>query len=723
MTNEVKAWLLQREKSSHHRQLLVISGTNNWVNSAIRELLTIQPPSSKLWVSNSETDKDIAINQYKSVLGQEFDWVIYDGFDELRGNALLALSGCVSKGGLMILLCPTLKDWPYLARTQQDILNEQHVNQVPSSFTTWLVQHIKSLQGVSIWEADTSTFTFAPHVERKNQSFKDDNCKTPEQFQLVEYLTRPQSTENSQVVVLADRGRGKSSALGIAASQIILQPHARIIVTSAHKSMTNQIFAQAKQVFQRANLDDLEIQSVSEQLTYLPFDRIIKSLPKADWLFIDEAASLPTEILEKLVQCYSKVVLSTTIHGYEGSGRGFELRFKPFLKNHFKQYQEFVMHSPIRWYENDPLEAFWHQVMAFRTTTRLNNVKCAPLDVSTTSLSKLTFKTYTGELLIREPELLQSVFELMVDAHYQTSPDDLVRMLDAGQHIHIVSNVQNVLVAVALTNMEGGEVLQPLVNEISQGTRRIPGHLIPQRLAFDHYEPNYALMCYMRIVRIAVSGEYRQQGFGSQLINYLYSAATNLQVDFIGSSFGLTNELARFWFSNDFRLVKLGIKRDASSGEYSAIMLRSMSSQSAKVVSKLVTICQQQIDFHKTYRLCELPIDTIEFLLSKIKEKTRPTSNSTTDMNQYWERLMYEFIAARRPLHTVELAIFRCLITLNESEIRKSSALTISLNFVHDVIIQKLNYSVLREKYTLTGKKHIEQSMREHLSHLFPSEN
>ncbi|MEI8648802.1 hypothetical protein P4S73_14390 [Paraglaciecola sp. Hal342] len=62
------------------------------------------------------------------------------------------------------------------------------------------------------------------------------------------------------------------------------------------------------------------------------------------------------------------MVLSSAVHGYE-AGRGFELRFKPYLENEYKGWKNLVLKTPIRWYKDDCLEHFWFRVFIMEDST------------------------------------------------------------------------------------------------------------------------------------------------------------------------------------------------------------------------------------------------------------------------------------------------------------------------------------------------------------------
>ena len=73
-----------------------------------------------------------------------------------------------------------------------------------------------------------------------------------------------------------------------------------------------------------------------------------------DWLLIDEAAVIPAPMLRELIAFFPQVLLTTTVQGYEGTGRGFLLKFCASLPS----CRTFSLEQPMRWAISDPVESW-----------------------------------------------------------------------------------------------------------------------------------------------------------------------------------------------------------------------------------------------------------------------------------------------------------------------------------------------------------------------------
>lgn len=90
-------------------------------------------------------------------------------------------------------------------------------------------------------------------------------------------------------------------------------------------------------------------------------DALLASTLEADWLVVDEAAAIPGPLLEKLAARFPRVLLTTTVQGYEGTGRGFLLKFC----TRFSDLQRYSLSTPVRWAAGCPLERVVARALLF----------------------------------------------------------------------------------------------------------------------------------------------------------------------------------------------------------------------------------------------------------------------------------------------------------------------------------------------------------------------
>lgn len=70
----------------------------------------------------------------------------------------------------------------------------------------------------------------------------------------------------------------------------------------------------------------------------------------ADVVAVDEAAAVPLPILYDVHKRFDRMVFATTIHGYEGAGRGFSIRFLKYLReSKDTEVYLYEMEEPIRY--------------------------------------------------------------------------------------------------------------------------------------------------------------------------------------------------------------------------------------------------------------------------------------------------------------------------------------------------------------------------------------
>ncbi|ART79921.1 tRNA(Met) cytidine acetyltransferase TmcA [Oceanisphaera avium] len=538
---------------SGERRLFILSGEQHWAISQAHALSASITES--LWLGTAPTNINaLAISKFKMVLGQEYPVLIFNAFSGLHPDALGAVAGTISAGGILILLCPPLASWPeyqdpdlvrYVAQAEQ-------AQTIKSSFLTRFIRLLAQDRHRLLWAqgqpfphlaSPSSTLLWQPYPDRSS-------CLNNEQRDSLAGLLIA-ARQRSPLILTADRGRGKSTLLGLAATRLIKRGY-RVLLTAPSPNAICQVQAHC-----------------SFPLTFYAPDTLVESSLAADILLVDEAAAIPVSLLLKLAAKYC-CFFSSTLHGYEGTGLGFQLKFLPQLLALFPNTHHYQLHIPARWSSHDPLEPLVFKLLA------LNARALPPPAAGTPYIRWLT----NAELLDDEP-LLQQVFGLLTLAHYQTRPSDLRHLLDAPELSLAAMFCQQTLIGVALLNTEGQSqafALDPrLSQEIWRGQRRPRGHLLPQSLAFHGGFQHACYFRYHRIMRIVVHPHCQQQGLGSQLLHWLQQQAntpnTPLSGDFLGASFGASPELLTFWQKNYFRPLRLGHTQDNVSGLPAVMML------------------------------------------------------------------------------------------------------------------------------------------------------
>ena len=477
-------------------------------------------------------ESGIAFSKATNLLGQEFEHILFDGRNGIHLEALAIAAGTLKMGGT---LCLVLSDWENLSlQVDQDSLrwNGNQSAIATPNFIHHFKQCIERYHFPITREESAVEF---PLIFYSNEHHKN---ATLAQQQIIETILQ---AEQDIYFLTAKRGRGKSALLGMLANQI----QASVYLTAPNKSAIHSVIEFSEREIEFIAPDELSIRLQNEP-----------EFSQSAWLLVDEAAMIPLPLLQEYSQYFQHIVFSTTIHSYEGTGRGFELKFKRKIN---RTFQHFELKQPLRWQENQP-----HLPYQIRE--------------------------------VQKPQHIAEFYGLMTLAHYRTSPLDLRRVLDGeNQRFYFAEYQQNLLGAIWALE-EGNMADDELIVQIQQGRRRPKGNLVPQALCFHENLSQACNLRSLRISRIAVQPNWQKQGIGQNLMKFM----KNSEVDFLSVSFGYTDELAKFWQKCSFVLVHLGEHQEASSGCYSAIALKGLSKEGLALVDTAYKQFQRNIplSFH-----------------------------------------------------------------------------------------------------------------------------
>lgn len=557
------------------RRLLVVSGESEWVH-AQADALRQQTQGDWLWLGGTESDT-IPFNKARTLLGQEYQHAIFDarvGFDV---EALAIVAGTLRAGSWLLLLVAPWQAWAQQPDADSLRWSEQLQAIATPHFITHFQRHLLAEAEATLWRQG-EVVEIKPLLPRAPW-YPATGQPTPQQQRL---LTRLHTAAPGVYVVTAPRGRGKSTLAGMLAAQCA----GSCWVTSPSRETAAQL-----------------LQCSDTALTFWSPDALLAlcqsaSPPPLDWLLIDEAAAIPTSILQALVSRFPRVLMLTTVQGYEGTGRGFLLKFCASLP----QCDILTLDDPLRWSADDPLERFLDDALLFRDIP-----VGADVMQQETSMPSVVVTKHSVTGWLSEPTGLLQYYALLCSAHYRTSPLDLRRLLDApGMHVYRASRGES-LCGVAWWVDEGG-LPQALAHEVWAGRRRPRGNLVAQSLAAHGDEWLAPCLRSRRISRIAVAAERRRSGIGNALIAAQQCAARDEGIDFLSVSFGYQPELWAFWQACGFRLVRIGSHREASSGCYSAMAILPLSHEGVQMVARAErSFVREWFDLHRIIPLA-LPL-------------------------------------------------------------------------------------------------------------------
>lgn len=623
------------------RRMLVIAGEAVWCSQQVGTVAG-QLPGDWLWVGAApEFPVNCAPSAVRTLLGREFLHAVFDARNGLDAEALAAVAGTLKAGSWLVLLVPDWTRWPMLPDADSCRWSDRPQAIPTPNFVNHLRRTIEADGESFLWQQHHPLYL--PEFIVRPQWHPANGAPELEQADILASL---RSLMSGVAVVTAPRGRGKSALAGMFVSNLT----GKAIVTAPTRGATDVLALHAGDKFNFVAPDALLAQ---------------QQKPDADWLIIDEAAALPAPQLRRLIALFPRTLLTTTVQGYEGTGRGFLLKFCASIAD-LKRYS---LSTPIRWAKNDPLETLLDAILLFDEA-----------DVTDVSGSAVELNAVEQ----RDGEQIQQMYRLLSGAHYRTSPLDWRRMLDApGQHF-IAAGAGDGTVGAAWLVEEGG-LDENLSRAVWAGFRRPRGNLVAQSLAAHGGSPLAATLRGLRVSRIAVHPLRQRQQLGGRMIA-MAKALARRGFDYLSVSFGFTDELWRFWESCGFVLVRVGSHREASSGCYTAMALLPLSVEGESLTCFEAQRLARDITWLQPWIDEPLPV--------------MPSAEAALNDDDWYELAGFAF--AHRPVEACTGSLNRLLQT---SEL--------PLNALRRRVQARLTAEQVCEKLRLSGRKALLAAMRQ----------
>ncbi|NBC11749.1 MAG: GNAT family N-acetyltransferase [Gammaproteobacteria bacterium] len=552
--------LLAAVAASGERRLLWLAGPADWTLAAAEAVAAALALPDTRWLGSRGSVADP--NRRTSGLGGECGLLVVDAWAGLDLDALGAAAGTLRGGGLLVLLTPPAADWP--AWTDPAAERFASFPHGAAAVTGRLIRRlcglldaspaVRRVDGPAVSAdapspaADTaghglglavlrSAPRATPTATGPTSDLAQTEAATPDQAKAVAaILATAKGRPHRPLAITADRGRGKSAAMGLAAARLQVDGHKTILLTAPRRAAAEAVLRHAGGAAPR----------------FLAPDALLAESPPADLLLVDEAAAIPAPLLETMLTRYPRIVFATTVHGYEGTGRGFEVRFRAVLDRLTPGWRALRLSRPIRWAPGDPLEALLDQALLLDAEPAADADAEAAL--ATVGPAGIRFETPERDALAGDESRLRQAFGLLVLGHYQTRPSDLRQLLDAP--------------GIAVHWLRAGETLLAVAVSGREGRLDAPG-----------------LDC-RRILRIAVHPAVQRRGLGRRLLADIASAGADEGADLLGASFGATPELIGFWRGCGLVPVHIGSRRNAASGAHAAVVLRALTAAGGAVLQR-----------------------------------------------------------------------------------------------------------------------------------------
>ncbi len=548
---------------------MVVRGAREETRAEALGLLEGLGDDAVAWVSREEDVRFVHAEGARSLLGRAFDAVVIDLHDGLDADVLGQCQGLVWGGGCLVLRMPeapppqpALVTYPF---SEADV-GTRFWRRLERGLGPCALAPILSVAPLrdgrpTPAENEARCRPAVTSLRSVIAPAAHDASGTASQRALTERLAETFTSETPALAaILADRGRGKSSALGLALKEALSRRPLQVALTAPSAEAALEVLRFAPE----------------GAVGFVPLFELARGAERFDVIVVDEAAQLPVPLLTRLVRRHPRahIAFASTVHGYEGTGRGFSLRFLAWAEEQPRPLLRFTLEEPIRWAAGDPLERTFFDILA---------LDAEPAHLDEVDLGELEHVVFDRDRLAENPRTLRELFGLLVQAHYRTTPSDLHRLLDAPNlAVHALLH-RGQVVAATLVAMEGG--LSPeLSSALARGATRIRGHALADTLVCHSSRPDAGPLSMVRSVRIAVHPELRRHGLASTLVEHVHRTYAP---DLFGTLFGATPEVLRFRRSLGYELVRVGVSRGARTGEPAAVMVRAVSPRAVSLVSEL----------------------------------------------------------------------------------------------------------------------------------------
>lgn len=541
---------------------------------------------------------EFKLDDMRGNLGITLDFVVLDIRINFSPNIIISLIETVRGGGFIVLIGLNETSW-------LDSVNRTYFPHTTKSYLLkWFLTRIKLTKNCYLVFDEKINFQmyFKQHTFTENLTTSVNSYPvTHDQKKIIEKLSIDLSRrkkDNKINFVIADRGRGKSAAIGLAICNLITNsPHkpVRVIISSLTPRNLESFFQTIEKYSKTQNIKIIlkKRKGLIHGINFSNGSRIVYNPPtlnlkdiKCDTLIIDEAAAFPQDKLNEILNLRVKRIFISTIHGYEGTGRSFQYKIVSQVKKRSRiRFEIHKLEIPIRYSLEDSIEKLVNQTFLLDIESPIYEGK-----ISDIKKQHLEFAIYRNSADFFNENYISKLREIMgvlMYAHYRNQPNDLLLIADSNRHflasLEYTPESAEKQVLLAFQLAEEGNMSQEIIDKALEGDY-IHGELIPT-LALRQFSFDFASLRGIRIVRIAAHPDYINKGLGRIAINHLLEEFKTY--DWIGVSFGASLKLIKFWRKFGFSIVQIRPNRSKETGEWNVVFLKPLSTSASKIIDQV----------------------------------------------------------------------------------------------------------------------------------------
>ncbi len=499
------------------------------------------------------------------VLGYEADNAVIATEGFLSPNAIAAMSGLVRAGGSLFILAPGLEAWNPGPRGGR------------GGYRDYLLSSLGELESLLWLRARGEECSVAlKRLPRKRKLVKRRHGKATSGLGDILTIDQAEALNNyvkmrrrlRSLLVLGDRGRGKSFLLGVivaleasrglageallvAPSPYSVQSFFRGVIAAATRLRVKTRYRRRGALYTEAELDELMIH----------YTRPDETKP-APLIVVDEAAAVGVARLRRYSMRAGRVFAATTVHGYEGAGRYLAQHAEKVLSQPLLRLE---LREPARYLPGDPLEEWVNKVFVLKP-------QYPDKPPARVGPNRAIIKKVELDELVSDKKLIRQLVSLLSEAHYRMEPDYILTLLESTTHRIYSIILEGIPVAVADVAVE-----KPEYPEKARLSLKLLSMVLGE-------EPGF---CAARIVRIAVHPSLQRRGLGSKLLRAIEEDMLREGCAVVTALYG-RHDVTGFWLRNNYKVYYISPRFNKVTGEKNIAVIKPLTQGISKVVNRAI---------------------------------------------------------------------------------------------------------------------------------------